>query len=126
MLTPISNGFSYLPVTEFLLRVDQRTVAQLASDTDIDVPIPSLPTDPKVMAACSSASGMVEAALLRGKRYHPNDMLQLCGVPYPATLGAVSGGSLVVGTTYSYRVSSITASGETYASNPTRITLGSG
>lgn len=126
LLTPISNGFSYLPVTEFLNRVDERTIAQLASDNDIDIPIVNLPTEPKVLAACSSASGMLEAALLRGKRYLPNDLLLLCGVPRPpSAVGSTSGGTLATGT-YSYRISAITSSGETFASNPTQAIVASG
>lgn len=72
-----SNTSSFLPVAEFLSRVDQRTVGDWASDTGVRIAPGSLPTDPNVAAAIGDACGEVESAALAGGRYAAADLATL-------------------------------------------------
>ena len=109
-MTPASSPNAYCPVTEFLKRVDLRTVAQKASDTGVDIPQSLLPVNANVLAALLTASGMFESAVLCGKRYQLADLQALAGMPFGVGLSAVPGGTIVAGT-YGYLVTTTTASG---------------
>lgn len=120
--TVISSGVSFLPVTEFLKFVDKRTVAQLCSDTGVDVLVANLPTDPNLSAALLSASGMLEFAIFKGNRYSVADINALCGVPQPPIASTnTTGGTLAAGT-YGYRITTTTSVGETLPSIETTVT----
>ncbi len=68
----------YLPVSEFLKRVDPNIVANLCSDNiSSPVPISALPTDPNLIAAIVDACGLFESAVLLGERYIPDDILNM-------------------------------------------------
>jgi hypothetical protein len=114
--TPISSGVSFMPVSEFLKRCDQRTAQQLAGDAGVDVILANLPTDPNIAACLMDASGMFEFALYRGNRYSVADINALCGTPNQPTFAtATTGGSLAAGT-YGYRVTTTTSLGQTLPS----------
>lgn len=75
--TPASSSTTYCPVARFLERIDQRTVAQIASDGGEPVPIGSLSTNANVLAALKDASGLVESAAFRGEKYATADLAAL-------------------------------------------------
>lgn len=76
--TPIGNTTTYLPVTEFLKRCDQRSVGDLVSDNEnIRVQPAALQTDPNLAAALVDASGAFESAVFISQRYQLADFLAL-------------------------------------------------
>lgn len=68
-----SSTTLYLPVAEFLLRVDQGSVAQLATNNASN-PVYVLSTDLNVLAAIKDACGVFESATLRGEMYELTDL----------------------------------------------------
>lgn len=79
--TPLSVASpGYLSVANFLLRCDQRPVADLVSDDGSPVDTTSLSSNDKLIAALLDASGLVESAAMRGARYAPADLSALTGV----------------------------------------------
>lgn len=79
MGTNASNGDAYLAVSDFLARVDTRTVGRLCSDTNVPVAPDALLTDPNLAAALQDAAGQVESACLLGGRYSAADLAALPG-----------------------------------------------
>lgn len=77
--TPLTSSTTYLSATQFLLRVDRRTVADLCSDTGTAVDADALAADANLAAALLDASGEVEAAAMKGARYTPSDLAALTG-----------------------------------------------
>ncbi len=80
-LTPNTSATAYLPVTECVKRVDQRTVGDWCSDNGTRVTPSELLTDPNLAAALLSASGMLESAILKAERYEPDDIAALIATP---------------------------------------------
>jgi hypothetical protein len=78
--TPNSSAVSYLSAADMLNRADARLVGDLVSMNGVRVQLPALLTNPVLLAALADASGEVEAAVLRGNRYQPADLLALTGV----------------------------------------------
>lgn len=79
--TPLSQASpGYLTVANFLLRCDQRTVADLVSDDGTAVDTSTLATNDKLIAALVDASGLVEGSAMRGGKYSPSDLAALTGV----------------------------------------------
>ena len=77
--TVTTTATSYCTAAEFLKRNDKRTVARLVADADDAVTQGALPTDPNLTACLLDASGMVESAILAGKRYEVEDLAALTG-----------------------------------------------
>jgi phage gp36-like protein len=77
--TPDSGASAYASVTDLTDRFDIRTVQQLSSDADAPTPAGALATNPKVLAALSTSSGMVEAAVTVGRAYRIEDLEALTG-----------------------------------------------
>jgi len=75
-----TSGTSYLPVAEFISRVDPRIVGDLCSINGQQLSVSTLQNDARLAAALLDASGDVEAACLRGQRYQPADLAALTGV----------------------------------------------
>ena len=76
MAKTIQSGLAtYCSASEFLKRYDTRTVAQLLSDTGID--IANVSTDTTLAAILQEASGKLEAAAQVGERYKPVDLAAL-------------------------------------------------
>lgn len=79
--TVISSLASYATVSQFLLRVDYRSVGRLLTDDDSS----ATPTQAQVLASATlptlllEASGWVEAACLRGGMYTGADLVSLAG-----------------------------------------------
>jgi hypothetical protein len=115
-MTPNSSIVSYCPVTEFLKRVDLRTVGDWASDTGVRVIQPALATDPNVASALMSASGMFEAALLKGQRYQPSDVLLMIGLNPDGS--SIPGFTATAGTAFVYTLISRLAEGELWRRRP--------
>lgn len=79
--TPLSQASpGYLTVAGFLLRCDQRTVADLVSDDGTPVDTSTLASNEKLIAALVDASGLVEGSAMHGGRYTPSDLAALTGV----------------------------------------------
>lgn len=80
--TPLSSSTTLLSASEYLKRVDPRTIADLVSqdgdavgrqeDGSIDLNV--LAADAVLAAALVDASGDVEAAAMKGARYTPADL----------------------------------------------------
>lgn len=75
----ISGADPYCTGTEFQDRFDNRVLGDWASNTGTRVTAALLPTNAKVQAALASASGLVEAAALRGGKYTTADLAALTG-----------------------------------------------
>lgn len=76
---PLTNSTTLCSVVEFLRRCDQRTVAELVSDTGAPVDVASLGADANLAASLLDATGEVEAAAMHGGRYRPDDLAALTG-----------------------------------------------
>lgn len=76
---PLSSATTLCGVAEFLKRCDERSVAELVSDTNTPVDVSSLATDVNLAAALLDATGEVEAAAMHGCRYRPDDLAALTG-----------------------------------------------
>lgn len=68
---------SYAAPSDFILRVDARRLGDLGLDDGTRVSPTNLLTNPRLQASLDDASGMIDAALLRGGRYQPSDLLHL-------------------------------------------------
>jgi hypothetical protein len=83
-----SSTTRYLPVAQFLRRVDQTIVAQLCSDDpDNPVEVGDLASDDNLAAAIMDAEGEVEAAALLGERYTKEDLQALAASTTAAATG---------------------------------------
>lgn len=67
-----SSSSPYCSITQFLQRYDTRTLAQLLSDTGID--ISDVTTDTTLLELLMEASGKLEAACFMGERYLKADL----------------------------------------------------
>jgi len=77
-MTVNSNLEAYCTGTQFTVKCDWRTFAELASDTD--VPLASsaaLAASPVLLFALQEAAGDIEAAVTIGQRYDPTDLVLL-------------------------------------------------
>ncbi len=74
-----TSATSYLSASEFLKRVDYRSVADLVSDTGTRATQGSLSSDVNLAACLLDASGILEEACLVSGRYHPIDLAALTG-----------------------------------------------
>jgi hypothetical protein len=115
-MTPNSSPVAYCPVSEFLKRVDLRTVGDWASDTGTRVASGALPTDPNVAAALNSASGMFESALLKSERYEPSDVLLMIGLNPDGS--AIGGFVPTSGTAFVYEIITRLAEGLLWRRRP--------
>lgn len=70
---------AYAAASDMQLRFDERTLAELVSDTDAAIDTADLATDNKLAAALDDASGVIDAALLTGGRYSASDLSGLTG-----------------------------------------------
>lgn len=68
---------SYATPADLVARKDQRTLADLASDTG--TPSTDVLTDPVIQAALDDASGKVESALMNGQLYSLDDIAGFTG-----------------------------------------------
>ncbi len=84
-----SSSTRYLPVAEFLKRIDPTTVAQLCSDDPANpIDIGSLGINANLAAAIIDAEGEVESAALMGERYSALDLQALAAArPITAATG---------------------------------------
>jgi hypothetical protein len=77
--TPISGLTPYCTVQQFLLRHDNRTIAQWVSDIGIPAVIPDLTTtgtqaNNVLLELLGSASGLLESAVMMGNKYSVGDL----------------------------------------------------
>lgn len=72
--TPISGADPYCTVDQFLAQFDVRTAGDYLSDTGVRLTSAEVQTDANLALLLRRASGMFEAALLRGNRYTPADI----------------------------------------------------
>lgn len=72
--TLASSSTLFLPIADFLNRVDHRSIGQLASDNNIPIAESSLASNGKVLAAVKDACGYVESAAYMGERYYKEDL----------------------------------------------------
>lgn len=82
-MTPNSATSSYLAASDFLARMDARTVGDLCSDSGVRISASALigpPVNANLQAALDDAAGTVESACLKGQRYQPTDLSALIGV----------------------------------------------
>ena len=77
--TSISALTPYCTGPQFVTFYDARPTAQLLSDTDIPIPIASVPTYPGLITLLMVASGKAESIALMGGRYQPADLQALTG-----------------------------------------------
>src|SRR6266446_5181394 len=77
MSTVISSTTEYATQADFLIRFDARTTADLLSDTGTRVDPSLLGANQTLKYLLKEASGLVEAACLKGDRYTPADLKQL-------------------------------------------------
>ncbi|MEK9810000.1 MAG: phage protein Gp36 family protein, partial [Candidatus Nanopelagicales bacterium] len=70
---------AYAAASDMQLRFDERTLAELVSDTDVAIDTADLATDTKLAAALDDASGVIDAALLTGGRYSAASLSGLTG-----------------------------------------------
>lgn len=76
MAMTIDSGLaSYCTPAQFLVRYDQRSLAQLLSDTGID--ISDVTNEPKLAQLLQEASAILESACLIGERYSTTDLANL-------------------------------------------------
>lgn len=68
---------SYAQPSDMLARKDARRLGDLVSDTGVRVSSASLLTDPVLQAALDDAQALIDAAILRGQRYLPAELLAL-------------------------------------------------
>ncbi len=69
---------AYASATDLLARFDERTIADLASDTG--EPISDFENDTKISAALDDASGKIDSALTVAQIYLPSELAELTGV----------------------------------------------
>lgn len=62
---------------EFTARFDERTLAQLASDTGAPIAAASIPSDDHILKAIEDAEGQVLAYLAKNGRISPSQILEL-------------------------------------------------
>lgn len=79
MPTPVSNTNPYCSAAQFLEHYDARPVGDYLSDTTGRLSPDEILTSPKLEALLKKASGLIESALLAGRRYRPDDLLALTG-----------------------------------------------
>lgn len=70
---------SYATPADMVLRYDARTLGDLVSDNGVRVAEVSLTTNTKILSALEDASGEIDAALLKAKRYTSADLSALTG-----------------------------------------------
>lgn len=70
---------AYASAADLTARKDVRNLGDLASDDGVRVASGSLTGNAKITAALEDASGLIEAALLQGKRYSVADLTALTG-----------------------------------------------
>lgn len=78
MPTVQSSASSFCTVAQLLKRIDVRTAAQLASDTNVPVEEASLPANANVLQALSDASGEIEVAAAKAG-YTTADLAAIAG-----------------------------------------------
>jgi len=88
--TPLTSATSYCSAAEFVKRYDVRSIGDRLGDTGVRVDATSALTDPNLAVLLRQASGMVEEACFRGRRYTPDDLttLLLSGTPPGTSAGA--------------------------------------
>lgn len=79
-MTENSSSTSYATATHFVTRYDVRTIGQLVNDDGTAADATAVLSNTVVVACLKDASGMIEAACLRGKRYQPTDLVAMTGV----------------------------------------------
>lgn len=79
-ITPDSASSAYASASDLSARYDVRVLCQLASDDDEALDEADLAANAKVLAALKTASGRVEASVLKGQRYTAANLGQLTGV----------------------------------------------
>ena len=79
MPTPLTSATPYCSATDFVKRYDVRSIGDRLGDVGIRVDATSVLTDTNLAALLLQASGMVEEACLRGRRYTPTDLQSLTG-----------------------------------------------
>lgn len=93
MPTPVSGSSAYCSAAQFLVRLDERAVRQLLSDSGAPV-VGALADNDTLTALLMEASGMVEAAACAGQRYvitaTRNDLSSLTGNSAQMLAGLVS------------------------------------
>lgn len=62
-------AFPFAAYTDLKARFDVRVITKYASDSGVPVSVPSLATNPRVVAALQDASSLIAAACIKGKRY---------------------------------------------------------
>jgi len=93
--TSNSSATSYASASDMLDFYDIRTIADLISDNSTRKggspdPTPAVViVDTKLARALKWASGVIEAACLRARRYHPGDLHALDGVSKELLIGLV-------------------------------------
>jgi phage gp36-like protein len=70
---------AYATPNQMFANYDVRTIGDLCSDTGTRVVIPALLTDPNLINAINSASGIIDSALMAGGMYTPADLQSIIG-----------------------------------------------
>ncbi len=70
---------SYAAPSDLLARYDARVIGDLAGDSGARIAVGSIPTNANVLVALEDASGDIDAALLKGKRYTAANLVALTG-----------------------------------------------
>lgn len=82
--TPLSSTSSYCTAAQFTARVDWRTVADYLSDDGTRLPDQdAVEASPILAKLLKSASGDLEAAVLVGERYVPDDLRAIADAATP-------------------------------------------